>query len=265
MTEENKQELQETPETPAPQVDPIEQRALEMGWRPKEEFEGDEVDFIDAKEFVRRKPLFEKIEHQSRELKAVRRALDAFKEHYTTVQKTEYEKALRDVKAAQKQALTDGDLDKYHALGEAKDQVEEEARQALQAAEKIQVEEQPQTNPVFAQWVNRNPWYASQQHMRVFADEVGLRLAQSGLSPEEVLKKVEIEVRKEFPTKFRNPNKDGAPSVEGKVQTKGAKGSAESVELTEQERQIMNTLVRGGHITKEKYLADLKAAKGLKQ
>ena len=37
--------------------DPIETRALEMGWRPKEEFDGNEEDFIDAKEFVRRKPL----------------------------------------------------------------------------------------------------------------------------------------------------------------------------------------------------------------
>ena len=33
----------------------IEQRAIEMGWRPQEEFNGDEEDFIDAKEFVRRK------------------------------------------------------------------------------------------------------------------------------------------------------------------------------------------------------------------
>jgi type II secretory pathway component PulM len=262
MTEEVKLELQQ--EEQVPEADPIEQRALEMGWRPKEEFDGDEVDFIDAKEFVRRKPLFEKIEHQSRELKAVRKALDAFKQHYTTVQKTEYEKALRDVKAAQKQALTDGDLDKYHALGEAKDQVELEARQALEAAEQIQVENPATPHPAFAQWVSRNPWYASQQHMRVYADEVGVRLAQAGVSPEEVLKQVEIEVRKEFPTKFRNPKKDDAPSVEGKSQTRGGSKASDNVELNDQERQIMNTLVRGGHITKEKYLADLKAAKGQK-
>jgi cytochrome c556 len=71
----------EAPVEQAPQRSDIETRALEMGWRPKEEFEGSEDDFIDAKEFVRRKPLFEKIEHQSKELKQIKQALEACKGH----------------------------------------------------------------------------------------------------------------------------------------------------------------------------------------
>ena len=58
-----------TPEQTAPELSPIEQKALEMGWRPKEEFEGEEADFIDATEFVRRKPLFEKIDTVGKELR----------------------------------------------------------------------------------------------------------------------------------------------------------------------------------------------------
>jgi hypothetical protein len=34
--------------------------------------------------------------------------------------------------------------------------------------------------------------------------------------------------------------------------------------MNEQERKVMNDLVRSGLLTKEKYIADLKAVKGLK-
>jgi hypothetical protein len=241
----------------------IEQRALEMGWRPKDEFDGSEDDFIDAKEFVRRKPLFEKIENQSRELKAVRKALDAFKEHYSTVKKTEYERAMTNLKASQKQAVADGDIERYHMLSEAHDNLKEEATKFEKEQSQIQVQDPVAPHPHFVAWVDRNPWYASQAHMRVFADDLGVRLAAQGMNPDEVLKKVEQEVRKEFPTKFRNQNKDNAPDVSGKSNP-GRTPKNEEIELTEQERTIMTTLVRGGHITKEKYIADLKAAKGLK-
>ena len=50
-------------EQEAPELSPIEQKAIQMGWRPKEQFEGDEEEFIDAKEFVRRQPLFDRIEN----------------------------------------------------------------------------------------------------------------------------------------------------------------------------------------------------------
>lgn len=265
MTEEVKpQEGLENVVTPdQPQVSDIEQRALEMGWRPKEEFDGDEVDFIDAKEFVRRKPLFEKIEQQNRELKGVRKALDALKEHYGKVQETEYKRALHDLKEAQKKAMVDGDVEKYHELGEAKERIEQEAANFKQEHDAIEVQEPSAPHPQFAAWVNRNPWYQAAPHMRVFADQVGLKLAGQGYSPAEVLKLVEAEVRKEFPQKFNNPRKSEPGAVEGKRPAGQGKAASEKIELTEMETQIMNTLVRGGHITKEKYIADLKKAKGL--
>lgn len=243
-------------------VSPVEAKAMEMGWRPLEEFDGDEADFIDAKEFVNRKPLFEKIEHQSRELKSVKKALDALKDHYTKVQDTEFKRAMAELKATQKKALVDGDVEKFYEVDEQIEQAQEQAAELREAQKSIQVEEAPVVHPEFAAWSNRNAWYGSQPHMRVFADDVGRKLAAQGLSPNEVLKKVEEEVRKEFPNKFRNPNRDNAPAVE--ASSRGGNGRAkDDFELNDQERTIMNTLVRQGVLTKEKYIADLKKAKGL--
>lgn len=263
MTEDVKKDevVQEDVQKEAPQLSEVEQKALEMGWRPKEEFEGDEVDFIDAKEFVQRQPLFDKIAAQSKQLKNLDKALHALQQHYTKVNETAYKKALADIKAQQEKAVEEGDLNTYHALNQKREEIEEEKEQ-LQTD--FIPEPEPQVHPTMQAWVARNSWYESQPHMRVFAEEVGARfkgaLMAKTITPEDVLKEVEKAVRAEFPQKFRNPNKDKAPAVEGAPAVKAGRKEAEP-ELTEVERNIMNTLVRQKVLTKEQYLADLKAAK----
>jgi hypothetical protein len=266
MTEEIKQEVapveSEQPNDP-PQSPSIEERALEMGWRPREEFEGSDEDFIDAKEFVRRKPLFEKIESVSRESKTLRKALESLKSHYTKVREAEYQRALRDLKSAQKQALADGDVDRFYEIEDEQKLVEQEKAVFLEEQAQIQTQA-PQVHPEFASWVSRNPWYETQPHMQAFADQVGSRLQGAvragNMTPAQVLKEIETAVRNEFPTRFRNPNKDKPGTVEGSVRTT-TKSSEKEIQLSDEERHVMNTLVRGGHLTKEQYIADLKRAK----
>jgi hypothetical protein len=269
MSEEiNKEDVPET--TPEEkQLSPIEQKALEMGWRPKEEFDGDEENFIDAKEFVQRQPLFDKISSQSKELKGLKRALEDFKTHYTTVQESAYKKALNELKSEQKKAFAEGDADTFYALEQQREEIENEKEKFVQQQQTF---DEPETPREFQAWVNRNPWY-NVPHMQVFADDVGSRfkgqVLSGAMTPADVLKEVEKAVRAEFPNKFRNANKDKAPSVEGGSQSGSGKNSGGSYELTEQERKIMSTLTsmkdKDGKplITKEQYIADLKKAKGL--
>lgn len=263
MSEEIQQEV-ETPveESSVPEISPIEEKALEMGWRPREEFDGADEEFIDAKEFVRRKPLFDKIESVSREAKTLRKSLEALKEHYTKVKETEYQKALRELKSSQKQALADGDVDRFYEIEEEQKLIEHEKRVFME--EQAAQPNEPQVHPEFAAWTSRNKWYETQPHMQAFADQVGSRfqnaVRKGEMTPAQVLREIEKAVREEFPTRFRNPNKDKPTSVEGSSRATSAAVSKEPI-LSEQERSIMNTLVRGGHITKEQYLADLKRVK----
>lgn len=268
LPQEGSGEVEQTSQESSKQeLSAVEQKALEMGWRPLEEFEGDPEDFIDAKEFVRRKPLFEKIEHQSKELKAVRKALEAFKGHYSKVREVEFERAMRRLKEEQKQALVDQDVDRFYAIEEAKESIQKEKDAFVEAQQQSEIKEEPTLHPTFQAWMNRNPWYSTEKHMRVFADDLGVQLART-MPPDQVLKEVEKRVREEFPHKFRNPNKDKPGSVEegsrssaGRTNA-GASLSAFEKSLSDDERRVMNQLVRGGHITKEAYLKDLKAIKG---
>lgn len=250
----------------APKFTEIEKRAIEMGWRPKDEFSGDEIDFVDAKEFVGRAPLFTKIEGQSKEIKSIRKALEALKTHYTTVQETEYKRALSALKSQRQEAVSNADGVAFDKIdGEIK-QVETAMAQ-VKEAQNTPIAPEPQVPPEFAAWQNRNQWYQASSYMRSWADEQGTKLAAQGMSPRDVLRKIEDDVKNEFPNKFVNPNKAYAPHVEGSKTTRtGTGGSKDTFELSEMERNIMNTLIRNDPktFTKEKYIAELKMAKGIK-
>ena len=99
------EQTQTIQQDPAPQVDSYEQQAREQGWRPKEEYEGDPEKWRPAKEFVERGELFGKIDHMGKELKETRKALKMLQEHHSKVKETEYNNALKELKALQKKHL----------------------------------------------------------------------------------------------------------------------------------------------------------------
>jgi hypothetical protein len=248
-------------EQSAPEYTEVEQKAMELGWKPKEEFQGDVTHWKSAEVFLALEEPIKRIENQSREVKQLKQQLAAFQEHYSKVQKTEYERAVKTLQAERKAAFNEGDFDKVTAIEDEIDQVKETAKESAQVVQ--ETAEQAQINPEFANWVSRNEWYVSTPHMKTFADLEGNKFARMGLTPTEVLKRVEQEVRKEFPNKFTNPNREKPSNTEGTTNRGTGRSKEADLELNEQERSIMNTLVRGGHITKEKYISDLKKAKGI--
>jgi hypothetical protein len=252
MTEEVKIENTPDPEQ-TNEPSPVEVRARELGWRPKDEFSGDEDNFVDAKEFVQRQPLFEKIEHQSRELKNVKKTLDALKGHYTQVREVEYQRALAALQASKAEAISEAD-------GQRAVAIDAQIAKATNEFQRIrQVEETPTENDPaeFVSWKNKNAWYEKDESMRMLADAYGVKLQREGLSPPEVLEAVTKRVKAEFPHKFVNPNKANAPDV-GVSGASSRSSSNERFELSDMERSIMNTLVRDGTMTKEQYITDLK-------
>lgn len=242
------------------QYSPTELKAIEQGWVPREQFNGEEDDFVEAKEFVKRGELFTKIDRQNRELKAVKNALDALKQHYSRVEEASFNRALQELRSKQKQAFNDGDLDQFHQI---EDQIDEAKRQQEQAkmVASIPIEAENQPAPEFVAWTNRNPWYNSTKYMREFADEYGIDLARQGVPRNEVLKRVEEAVRKEFPHKFVNPNKENAPELSTSRSTGQRSAKKDDYPLSAEERKVMRSLVDSGTLTEEQYIADLKKLK----
>lgn len=250
-------------EQAAPEVNPVENQARAGGWVPKEEYQGDEHKWVDADEFVRRGPLFEKINVQGRELKEMRKALEQLKQHHTAVKETAYKEALATLKAQKKDAFNEGDPDKIVEIDDKIDALKDQQRQfQIQQAQEAQAAVQSTIPPEFQEWTNRNPWYNNSKPMKAFADALGIELHSQGMSPQEVLKKVEAQVKVEFSHKFQNPNREKAPAVEGSAKGTGKAASTERDNLTDIERSVMERFVRTGVMTKEQYIKELKQTKG---
>ena len=242
QTQQNKQDS-------TSQVDPYEQQAREQGWRPKEEYEGDPEKWRPAKEFVERGELFNKIDHMGKELKETRKALKMLQEHHSKVKETEYNNALKELKALQKKHLEEGNSDGY--------------LEATELLTDLKADQPNQPDPRFIAWTQENKWYQTNVEMREYADTVGMGYASRnpGIDPEEVLQYVTKEVKARFKDRFVNPNRSKPNSVEGASAPAATKSS---FELTDDERRVMNTFIRTGVMTKEEYIAEIKKMRGIK-
>lgn len=234
--------------------------AREMGWRPKDEWEGDPEKWRDAKEFVERGELYGKIDTMGKELKETRKALKMLQEHHTKVRETEYKRAVDELKALQKKHLENGDSDGYIETTEILTDLraEQKARQVV-----AEVTPKNQVDPRFTDWVSENSWYEKNVDMRDYADIIGQGYAAKnpGIDPELVLRYVAKEVKSKFKDSFQNPNREKPTAVEGETSRGASKGKS-SFELTEDERKVMNTFIRQGILTKEEYIDQVKSMRG---
>ena len=259
MSEELNQEIvPEQTEQNEVKTDPFVERAKEMGWRPIEEWDGEEEDFIDAKEFVRRQPLFEKIEHVTKELKNVKSAFEALKQHHTKVKEVEFKRALDQLKAAKRRALAEGETEQALLLEDKIDEINEQKTE-FDNEIKSQPSVQEQPNPAFIQWTRENTWYQKDRAMTAFADKLGVELHQQGLSPDEVLRRVTQEVKSEFKHKFTNPKREGASAVESGGRKATKQPETDTSGMTEEQVKVMNRIVRSGAMTKEQYLKEFRS------
>lgn len=262
LKQEVKQEEKKVDAVQAPALTEIEQRAQEGGWVPKDEWDGDPEQWRPAKEFLDRGELFKKIEDQNRTIKEIRRTLEEFGKHHSKVAQVEYQRALTALKAQKKDALTEGEYDKVIDIDERIDAVKDAQKQAAQ--QQVRISDVPESNPLFDNWVDRNSWYKSNSAMRAYADRLGNEIgARGGISPTDLLARIEQEVKKEFAHKFNNPNRDKPGAVEGSS-NRGTSGKSGKYELTDEERRVGERWVRTiPGFTMEKYVTELKKVKGV--
>ena len=239
------------------ELSPVQQEAVDAGWAPKENYKGDPEKWVDAAEFLRRGELFKKIESQSRELKDVKRALTEMKKLHSEVREVEYARALEALKAQKKAALEEGDADAVINAEERIELVKEQQRALVK--ETAEPQTSGEEHPEFVEWKNKNNWYTSNRAMKAFADTLGADLAAEGLTPQQVLKRVEQEVRKEFPQRFENPRQNKPSGVESPAPRGGSSGQ---YQLTADEKKIMHTFVRTGVMTEKEYIAELQKVRG---
>jgi hypothetical protein len=240
------------------QVSEIESRARAMGWVDQDEYQGNGK-WRTAEDFVDRSELFGKIEQQRKQIQNLHKTQQAFSQHLETSRRAGFETAMKQLREERRAALQEGDPD---AILATEDKMRILEREVIQAQQQANIEQAtPEVPQEFTEWSNRNTWYnPSNEAMVAYADSLGKKFAhrvQAGeLTPGQVLQEVEAAVRKEFPQKFTNPNRSKPSAVESGSTRPSRR---EDFPLTDGERRTMDKLVRSGALTKEQYIADLKA------
>jgi len=241
----------------------IEQRAIKMGWNPH--WDGDEDDFIDAKEFVRRKPLFDKIEAVTKRQKQTEEALNQLSQHHQKVKEVEYQRALKQIRQEKREALKEGDTTRALELEDKMDELaathEEEVKVIQQNTQKAEG-----ASKEFLVWVKDNDWYLKDEEMHDFADGVAqsfVKRAQatgSVITENDVFDYVLDKVKKSYPDKFENPNRQRPSAVTSATRTN--KQIKSTFKLTDEEESIARNFERMGIMTKDEYIKEIKSYRG---
>lgn len=261
--EEKPVEQEQPKEQPTtPEVDPQVVKAMEMGWRPKEEYEGDEASWVSAETFVARQPLFDKIKEQSRTVKNMKQTVDQLMAHNAKVSDAAYKQAVKDLRAKRAEAIREGEIETVTQIEEDLDSMAEDRNAQRQAATPAQ----PEVSQEFLEWKAQNRWYGDDRVLTHWADSYGQDLLSQGMTPVEVFQEVEKEARKNFPNKFRNPNRDAASAVgNGNTPNKGKSKDPNAefkATMTRGDLAIMNKFVEQHGMDEAKYIEDLRLISG---
>ena len=235
-------------------LDDVQQAAYDKGWRSKEEYTGDH-EWVDAKEYLDRKPLYEGMAKANRRIKKMEELMRYQQRLSQEVEKRAYEKAKQELKAAKIEAYRNEQFEDVEDLDEKQKLLEDQQKSKQQ--ELIQAD--------FELWREDNDWYVPGQKLAILADSFGRELYNSDptKSPQEVWQATAKEIKKRYPEEFARPipESGSAPSREPADGLRGRASSIKWADLTAEQKRMGEEFVSMG-VMKDKtaYIESLKKA-----
>lgn len=235
----------------------IEETATAQGWNP--DYDG--PDKIDAAEFVRRKPLFDKIKGQGRELKEVKKLMEGMANTFKAATEAQYKKGIADAEARMKQAEATFDLPAFKQASAEKQQLEQAqaAHVSAPAGEPAEVTE----------FCERNPWFEKDAAMRTDALDYRENYLKRnpGAPIADTLAYIEKKMARDYPDAFAGKpagtKTPAAPAVEGAGGAPKVDALAKlKASMTGEEKRIMKMFVGEGKLTEAEYLKDYATVRG---
>lgn len=240
----------------------LEDRAREMGWRPKEEFRGDDTKWVDAETFVKRgeeilpivranaKKTEEDLAKANATIADMKRSFAEFKKFHSQTEQRALERARKELEREMAEAV------------EAKDHkaVREIAADMAALSKDVQTDGNgdpyatPDHTKALSAWKGENPWFGSDRVMTAAANAIADELEAGGVRGEEQLAEVSKRIKAEFPHKFENERRKGPAAVEGQTPPRRA-GKSRS-DLPPEARQTMDRWIKQGLISEAQYLKD---------
>ena len=249
------------PDTNQLDTESDEAKAREKGWRPKEEFAGNPDDWVDAKEFVRRQPLYDRLNTQSKEVKRLQKTLEAVVKYQKDQEAKIREKVIAELESKKREAVKYADETAFDAAEAELKRVQEE--KGFELDENTGDEEppppaQPEIPTFVTEFAKTNPWFETDQAMTAVMVDRTRSLVASGVTLEKAISQAKEYVKSEFPHKFSNPKKDRPSAVmSGSRAGDAGKGKISESDLTPEQKDVMHFYIRTGTMTKAEFLKSL--------
>lgn len=203
-----------------------EEAAREKGWRPKDEWTGDDSKWMPAPEFLemnsRRMAQADgiakaEIGRLEREVKELKSTIGDLGSHLKKADTRAYERARKDLEAEMRAAVADGDTEAFDRVNADIKALEKEVAEET----KPEPKKDDGASPAFEAWHKDNDWYfgetAASIKMTAFADQAlgPMKRKYPDLPEREFLDKIAALVKEEFPDQFENTRRKKPPAVEG--------------------------------------------------
>jgi len=251
--------------TPIPGEDipkAVEEAAYKLGWRSKEEFSGEEAEYVDPLTFLVRGSELQRqssknVSYLKKTIDDLNSTIDNMKVFNESVYRSELKKLteqIKELEAEKKEAIKEGNV----ALVEDIDGKIAEVKNSAPpppAATKAAA-----NNEVLDAWYEKNPWYKKNEDMARYADSIGDDLALKKVPLPKILEKIEKAVLEMWPEYFGKETKAAPSPVEGgqrraATATTGKKFTSRN--LTDEQLTIGKQFAKYGVMTMDEYIADL--------
>ena len=233
-----------------------EELARSMGWRPKDQYDGNEDDWIEADEYVARAPLYKNMSKQRRTIRKLEKQIQALADHNRRISQATKDHQLEQLRAARREAMENRDADEV-----------EEIEKQISETEKVEVSDPTaDINTVFEDWKDDNEWYDTDPDLQAIANNYGSRLKQQNpnLPDAELLEKVSEYINDKYLSKDEEEPKRTRVPDGGTAPKRRAAGSKSYVPTAE-ERTLAREFVSMGVYKNEaeyyKQLEMIQAAK----
>lgn len=140
-----------------------ESSARAEGWKSKEELgsEFDAAKYVDAEEFIKRKPLFETIKSQNKMIKELKKTVDSVVNFTQKNAELAAKKAIAELKAQKKEAIKIGDVDSVDIIEKNIKDHEHIIDEAKAKKDEVPSE--------ISEWVGKNQWFDDDPKMQKWA------------------------------------------------------------------------------------------------
>lgn len=216
------------------EVDPFEDRARRMGWRPLAEYSGDKSRWVSAEEFVKRGetelPILreryrrlddrlanteKQLEESNRRQSETVKVLQEVREMSKGAEERAYAKAMAELGERERKAVAEAQVEEYDRIQRERRTIEETRPKPVVVEPTVVEQPRPTTNPVIDAWVADNPWFNSDpilNSMAIALDGV-LQRESAHLGVSDRLAEVKKQVMSRFPEKFGNPRRAAPATV----------------------------------------------------